>query len=447
MDNRKDGQQHQFSWNPRWVSEFDSPWNVYFKFVYANHIRSHQLTRLSTMFTQSSRSNYWDSIKWCEVDSVLGTHIDSTWNNFIDKFVHPFVGLLPREKLVRPNLHFCPRCIELGLHSSYHQSIFIERCPFHNAWLFPGCPECGRRIPFAPSDDGFTHRHECTCGYPMWGLKSELSFPYIWPQAVTLKIIDTDLQKWLALTPEALAYFQYRVWIHPQKLLTGGLSVLGKLSDLLAEPSGVECSNQRCRPNKLRASQTSMWVQREHLQNKKAENAEDILFGASHELTHELRQVFKSVLRHIRRHVLGKHRKCIKTLVRGKPDIPPCPMAMAYVLTRMLINGYANLRYIDNGKPSPKRTDWPFYTEIDHDVMFTLKERHMRSPLGHLTRPNELKTVFAHLILSRFSALLTQKLKHGKCQCDASIIEWGEAKGVDVAIAIGEKSTVYIRDI
>lgn len=436
----------QFAWNPVWVSSLDSPWSVYFKFIYANHVRTDQFIQLSTTPNSRNDLDTWGSVNWQQIDTALGTNVNSTWNKFISKLVHPFVGLLPKDKLLRGDMYFCPRCVDLGLHSPYHQSIFINRCPFHNSWLISGCPECNRRVPFGLVDYVFYPEYQCRCGYPFGGFRSKLSFPYVWPQASQLKMIDVELQKWLNLSSDMIEYFRNRVWIHPHKLLSEGSSTLGRAADYLTGTNEMGSMVSGCRGEDSSHNKAVMWIQREVRTVNDMEYTGDFLFMGNRELTGQLRQVFKSVARYIRRHALGRHRQCVKSIVRGNPDASSCPIAMAYVLTRMLVEGHSNLRDVDNGMPSSRRKlSWPLYSAIDHVVLTTLKERYENVELGHFERFNEIKTVFGYLVFTRFKVLSSCLQKDEHFDYNVSAEELGIA-GIDIVITLGNQSTLFVRD-
>lgn len=74
-------------------------------------------------------------------------------------------------------LRFCPLCLEDTYHSYWHQSVFLDVCPFHNVRLCESCQLCEKATDdFGSSSRTFNDLYWCRhCGGPIAGARPSLS--------------------------------------------------------------------------------------------------------------------------------------------------------------------------------------------------------------------------------------------------------------------------------
>lgn len=74
-------------------------------------------------------------------------------------------------------LKFCPLCLEDTYHSYWHQSVFLDVCPIHNARLCTSCQLCRKATDdFGCTQSTFNQLYWCRhCGGPVSGARPSLS--------------------------------------------------------------------------------------------------------------------------------------------------------------------------------------------------------------------------------------------------------------------------------
>lgn len=65
-------------------------------------------------------------------------------------------------------LRYCPLCLKAGVHVTYFQFIFVNRCPVHRVRLDTRCPSCERRIEYIYGAPRAARRFACRCGRKLW---------------------------------------------------------------------------------------------------------------------------------------------------------------------------------------------------------------------------------------------------------------------------------------
>ena len=63
-------------------------------------------------------------------------------------------------------LHFCPQCVESGLHSVFHDVSWMTRCPIHGCELLRNCPTCNRYLGHTSERRFGDSPETLPCGHP-----------------------------------------------------------------------------------------------------------------------------------------------------------------------------------------------------------------------------------------------------------------------------------------
>lgn len=65
-------------------------------------------------------------------------------------------------------LRYCPQCLKAGVHMTYFQFFFVERCPVHGVELRTRCPSCRSPIEYRHGREGCGARFACRCRRLHW---------------------------------------------------------------------------------------------------------------------------------------------------------------------------------------------------------------------------------------------------------------------------------------
>lgn len=64
---------------------------------------------------------------------------------------------------------YCPKCIDLGYHSTAHQVPWLDRCLIHQEPILDHCQNCGKIFELGKGRDNFLVRYRCqSCGEMLW---------------------------------------------------------------------------------------------------------------------------------------------------------------------------------------------------------------------------------------------------------------------------------------
>lgn len=125
-----------YIWEPDWCWPYESAWSIIEKFKYANAVTNDAFKRI---FGLRSTSPEWNMIQ----DLYIYRRSNLNENEFIKFFQISDTHFSYLEKfrnndftqVFRKELHYCPKCMQLGYHSYLHQLSFADTCPFHDEQL------------------------------------------------------------------------------------------------------------------------------------------------------------------------------------------------------------------------------------------------------------------------------------------------------------------------
>lgn len=290
-------------WNPEWINAYETPWSIFEKLCFANHItRTDVIRTLGSKEIQQIRSSVIGD-KWRELiklsgfdhqmlHNYIGFNIAAQNNTVINHILKPIEYIHENILTWFPNsIRWCPDCMRKGYHSWIHQFTLTQQCPFHASKIIKSCPNCSNEIPFLLSDRRMDAPFTCNCGYKL----AEFSHWTEWKQTIDIK--DPSMEYWLKGAGRSNSE---RFIFDP---ITVGLNLFNSKPTITYKASH-RSTNKR-----------SFWDQ----------------------LCTENINCFKSIDRYIQKKYLKKHRMCItsfKELLKlEEGDFPPiCPYAYAYVL-------------------------------------------------------------------------------------------------------------------
>lgn len=125
-----------YIWRKEWCWPYESAWGVLEKFKYANALDNQVFDKLLNLRGSSYGQFFLKDLymyRKSRLDSKLFfSTLNIANNHFRDLDI--FLGNNPNV-IFREDIYFCPKCIELGYHSYWHQVKMITNCPFHGEKL------------------------------------------------------------------------------------------------------------------------------------------------------------------------------------------------------------------------------------------------------------------------------------------------------------------------
>lgn len=176
-----------YTWDTKWISQYESPWSIVNKFMFANSLLgSHAAREFTTMRPKS----FSDNTKEMMIHSgVICNYFfnDSTWcignktmikygSNIIDELLQPILSnnIIDNKKniynyLIFKYLRFCPECMKIGEHKIYHQFTFLDKCLIHNEKLLNTCPNCNNLLMYEIEFKNDRTSYQCKhCNYRLF---------------------------------------------------------------------------------------------------------------------------------------------------------------------------------------------------------------------------------------------------------------------------------------
>jgi hypothetical protein len=133
----------KFNWSADWIQDYESPWGILEKFMWANAIDGNsilelignekvkQLKNISNAGSHHRSLIYFSSIDSKMTQKIIGMDLKEYHDNLVEKLIH----IIPNIKFVNSyfhsNLSYCPICLSKGYHSILHQLKIFKHCAFH----------------------------------------------------------------------------------------------------------------------------------------------------------------------------------------------------------------------------------------------------------------------------------------------------------------------------
>lgn len=162
-----------YSWKNNWIWKFESIWCSLQKFKYANELTDIDIGRLinasqslnKKIYIYSSLYIAQNRIEKKFLHNLLEKDVFDDLDKDLKKFLGPLYNNLDIKKYVVSTFRYCPKCIEQGYHSIFHQLNFFNKCIFHNIKLQTKCPSCELENSYTVKYRGINTGFSCSCGY------------------------------------------------------------------------------------------------------------------------------------------------------------------------------------------------------------------------------------------------------------------------------------------
>lgn len=133
------------TWRNNWLSYCESPFSVFDKLCYANHITQKEFhTYFSCVKNKEYLHPFINQIDYLKIEQSISHQITTHFKSSIHTLSHCFYnGLLNPAIYFSKDLYYCNSCSLNGHHSLLFQSKLIKECPFHQTPLTNLCKKCG----------------------------------------------------------------------------------------------------------------------------------------------------------------------------------------------------------------------------------------------------------------------------------------------------------------
>ncbi|MFC6331006.1 hypothetical protein ACFP56_00100 [Paenibacillus septentrionalis] len=299
-------------WRRDWINDFETPWSVFEKVCYANHVgRTDILKKLGDAEVKGIKSLVGDkrreliklsSFNPQQLEDILNYDLIGHNKKIISKLLLPINNFIERDVIWFPiKLQWCEQCIQFGYHSWLHQFALIHYCPSHQTKLLDSCPSCQNDIPFLLSDKRLGEPFTCTCGYRLANFEGRGWTD--WKNSIEL--VDNSVINWLeqdVINDEQNTYLIFNTAAASVHLLNLAPIIYSKF--------------------------------------RREETIDYQLYAKSNEYQYNIykenEHCFRNIDRYIKSKILYKHRECVRILQELKKEegenFPPiCPFAYAYV--------------------------------------------------------------------------------------------------------------------
>jgi hypothetical protein len=354
------------NWSKEWIiSRYESPWGIFQKFKSANEASDTDVLKLfgvdyiKELKSFVANKKYGDLVTMEFFDSkelkkYLGCDIKTLNKKNLNKIFNGKTNPIYLKYLIRNTLHYCPKCMEFGFHSIFHQLKFLDECPFHNINLVSICPQCHKELPYELNKMKSEPRpFHCLCGYSISNDDGDFyRCKNKWSQSPGLRINSQELNIFFNLTNEQKDKI-HRIYInsnflkeqYPQSMNL----ILSVIDESYIFKNGI-IHNKAVSPPIIKKIDMKS---NSHLTG----DYYDFLYQTFRiDIFRSLRNTYKSITKHIRNRLLVKHRSCIKNLIRDLvfeelETHPICPFAYSYIVWRFYIERLDKPDQVDRIKP------------------------------------------------------------------------------------------------
>jgi hypothetical protein len=132
-----------FNWSADWIQDYESPWGILEKFMWANAIDGNtilelignknvkQLKKISNAGSRHRSLVYFSSIDSNMSQKIIGMDLKEYHDNLVEKLIHIIPNIKYVNNYFHSNLSYCPICLRKGYHSILHQLKIFDFCAFH----------------------------------------------------------------------------------------------------------------------------------------------------------------------------------------------------------------------------------------------------------------------------------------------------------------------------
>lgn len=412
--------ERQFTWNPNWISLYESPWGIFEKFKYANCVTVREILSLfgneevlSTRTISCSQQNCnlidMDRLNNESIINVLKLDVKSRNQEFMN-----LMTFVPRHRpyqdFFRKQLTFCLACMKNGFHSILNQFSLIHECPIHGEQLSDRCPKCSQSYPYRLNDDPFIAPFQCSCGYRY--LDGFSNYSEAW-EKFKATISSPEVTSWISLYSKKMINFDNLILSSEISFrnLHGGMDFILQAADpryysIHSEKHYVIKSHSRI------MHYGNVYKEFESIRDSGSDERYLKFIEVINEAIYQSnRNTFYAIAKHLRTTILRGHTSCIRKLGLFENK---CPYAFAYVNWRKFIEGHTNWWQVDNRYPPSRqqsRYEMEFISKQDDSALWDIvtkweyqrphwKYKHLTATIWIINR------VVAHFALNHFYSWL-----------------------------------------
>ncbi len=372
--------QRQFTWNPDWISDYESPWGIFEKFKYANCVTAKDilfqfgneevLSRRSISYSQQN-CNLIDMPRLNNesITNILKLDVKARNQEFMN-----LMTFVPRHRpyqdFFRKQLTFCLACMKNGFHSILNQFSLIHECPIHGEPLSDRCPICDKSYPYRLGDDALTAPFQCSCGHQY--LSGTCNYSELWESKPVIK--STEVTNWISM------YYKQKINFN-DLILSSEISFRNLQGGMNFILQAVDPSYKSIQPEKhyVIKSPSKIMIYGNYYKEFESirESGSDERYLGFIEKINELiyqsnRSTFYAIAKHLRATILRDHITCVRKLELFDTK---CPYAFAYVNWKKIIEGHTHTRQVDNKyRPSRERSKYEmeFMSKQDDSALWDI---------------------------------------------------------------------------
>lgn len=351
----------QFTWSSDWIQDYESPWGILEKFMWANSIDGNtilelignenvkQLKNISNAGYRHRSLIYFSSIDPKMSQKIIGINLIGYHDNLVEKLIRIIPNIRYESSFFYSNLSYCPICLSKGYHSILHQLIIFDHCAFHpEQKLIDKCVKCNQLMPEYIINKGSKEAFRCNCGYHFLDSENIRTLFSSWkkPLEIQNKIINSWLKlprhkvhkyhiiypfdnykKYLQVDNKGVDYLRLipKLVINAfnEDTLNNGVIKVSSNSDIF----NVKSDYQQLKDNYMEAFP--------HLFSFYGFNEKHRIDSIFFEIYKQTRIIYKAITRYILRKIIKEHSNCVKIFNKARQNGDVCPHAFAFNLWKM----------------------------------------------------------------------------------------------------------------
>lgn len=357
-----------FTWSSDWIQDYESPWGILEKFIWANAVDANiilgligdrnvkQLKNISNAGSSHRSLIYLNSVDPNLTKQILGIDLIEYHETLLKNVFHEQPSNKILDKYFRNNLSYCPICYSEGYHSILHQLKLFDKCAFHPEQdLSNHCLNCNTIMPEYMINKGSREAYRCKCGHHFLNSTNFQTIYSLWRGQPKIK--NKTINLWLQISKEKND--QYHI-IYPfenyqkyHEVNKGDVDYLQFLPKLyinsfhknIFKDNVIEISSKA---NIFDVKDDFKQLKENYMKTfpylftfgsfKEKHKVDSIYF----EIYKQSRIIYKSITRYILRKVMKEHSNCVKVFNKARISGDVCPHALAFISWKMECEGKDN---------------------------------------------------------------------------------------------------------
>ncbi|MEK3934444.1 hypothetical protein MKY41_03920 [Sporosarcina sp. FSL W7-1349] len=356
----------QFTWSTDWMQEYESPWGILEKFMWANAIDGNtvlelvgneNVKRLKNISNAGSRHR--SLISFMGMDSkvsknIIGMDLKVYHDNLVDKVMHITPHIKHVGNYYQSNLFYCPICLSRGYHSILHQLRMFDHCAFHpEQELMDRCEKCNQLMPEYLINRSQKEAFRCNCGHHFLNSDNIRSIFSSWTEKPKIK--NKTISSWLKLSKDKVHkyYVIYPFDNYEKYQVVDNKDYLRFIPKLLVKAFSEDAEDALNNEAIKISSQAGIFNIKNNYQQLKDIYTEAFpyLFSSNNftekhkddsiyfEIYKQTRIIYKAITRYILRKTIKEHSKCVKIFNKARQNGDICPHALAFISWKLECEG------------------------------------------------------------------------------------------------------------